>query len=106
MMEDDLITNDLKETAVSSVNVDNSPSELLEKEQAELLPQDIVETEITRDQLSLGRGLLNWRTIVPLLIVIVALGIFAQKAIINLQKTLPPIQSATLLFFISAYVVY
>src|SRR5258708_692330 len=106
MMEDDLITNDLKETAVSSVNVDNSPSELLEKEQAELLPQDIEETEITRDQLSLGRRLLNWRTIVPLLIVIVALVIYAQKANINPQKSWAAIRSANLLFFLAAFGIY
>lgn len=63
-------------------------------------------TEITREQLALGKRLLNWRTLLPLLVVIVALVIFAQRANINPQKTWDVIRRANLFFFLVAFVIY
>ncbi len=62
--------------------------------------------EITRDQLALGKRLLNWRTLVPLVSVLALLAYFAQKANINPQKTWASISSANMLFFAAAFVVY
>jgi uncharacterized protein (TIRG00374 family) len=62
--------------------------------------------EITREQLSLGKRLLNWRTLVPLALVIVFLCIFAQHANIDPQKTWAAIRSANLLLFAAAFVIY
>jgi glycosyltransferase 2 family protein len=62
--------------------------------------------EITREQLVLGKRLLNWRTLLPLLVVIVALVIFAQRENINPQKTWDVIRSANLFFFLVAFVIY
>ncbi len=62
--------------------------------------------EITRAQLAIGKRLLNWRTLVPLAIVIAALFIFAQKANINPQKTWQAISNANLFFFLAAFLVY
>jgi glycosyltransferase 2 family protein len=67
-------------------------------------PQD--GAEITREQLALGKRLLNWRTILPLLVVIVALLIFAQRANINPQKTWDVIRHANIFFFLLAFVIY
>ncbi len=64
------------------------------------------DTEITREQLALGKRLLNWRTLLPLLVVIVALLIFAQRANINPQKTWNVIRSANIFFFLLAFVIY
>lgn len=61
---------------------------------------------ITREQLSLSKKLLNWRTLLPLFIVIVALIIFAQKTNINPQKTWAVIQHANLFFFLVAFFIY
>ena len=77
----------------------------------EIPPEKLVSTpqadaEITRDQLSLGRRFLNWRTIVPLVIVIAALIFFAQKANINPQKTWAAMSHANLVFFLAAFVIY
>jgi uncharacterized protein (TIRG00374 family) len=62
--------------------------------------------EVTREQLSLGRRLLHWRTLVPLAIVLVALTIFALKVNINPQKTWAAIRSANLFFFLLAFGIY
>ncbi len=62
--------------------------------------------EITREQLALGKRLLNWRTLLPLLVVIVALIIFAQRANINPQKTWDVIRHANPFFFALAFVIY
>jgi uncharacterized protein (TIRG00374 family) len=62
--------------------------------------------EITREQLALGKRLLNWRTLLPLLVVIVALIIFAQRANINPQKTWDVIRHANIFFFLLAFVIY
>ncbi|GAC1358567.1 MAG: lysylphosphatidylglycerol synthase transmembrane domain-containing protein [Ktedonobacteraceae bacterium] len=68
--------------------------------------QDYSDAEVTREQLALGKRLFNWRTLVPLLIVIVALVFFAQKANINPQKTWAAIRAANPLFFLAAFLVY
>jgi len=62
--------------------------------------------EIMRDQLSLGKRLLNWRTLVPLALVIIFLTVFALHANINPQKTWTAVRSANLLLFIAAFVIY
>jgi uncharacterized protein (TIRG00374 family) len=62
--------------------------------------------EITREQLSLGKRLLNWRTLVPLVLVITFLIIFALRANINPQKIWAAIRNADLLLFLAAFVIY
>ncbi len=64
------------------------------------------EQEITREQLSLSRRLLDWRALVPLVLVLIFLGIFALHANIDPQKTWAAMSSANLLFFIAAFVIY
>ena len=62
--------------------------------------------EITRDQLSLGKRLLNWRTLVPLLIVLALLIFSAQKLNINPAKTWAAIRAASLPLFLAAFLAY
>ncbi|WP_376793699.1 lysylphosphatidylglycerol synthase transmembrane domain-containing protein [Thermogemmatispora sp.] len=64
------------------------------------------EQPITAEQLSLGKRLLNWRTIVPLAIVLLALVIFLKQEKINLQQTWLAIRAANPLFFAAAFVIY
>lgn len=64
------------------------------------------EQELTREQLALGKRLFNWRTLVPLAIVIVALLVFAQKANIDPQKTWGALRNTNLFFFLLAFVTY
>jgi len=64
------------------------------------------QTEVTREQLALGKRLLNWRTLLPLIVVIAALIFFAQKANINPQKTWAAIRSANPFFFLVAFLIY
>ncbi|HLI09495.1 MAG TPA: lysylphosphatidylglycerol synthase transmembrane domain-containing protein [Ktedonobacteraceae bacterium] len=64
------------------------------------------DAEITREQLSLGRRLLNWRTLVPLLIVLALLIYSAQKLNINPAKTWAAIFAANLLLFLTAFLIY
>ncbi len=81
-MEVDLITSDK-----SSASEENQ-SEDIEKKKSELLqPEAGGEQEITRDQLSLGKRLLNWRTIVPLVIVLASLAYLVHKENIDPQQT-------------------
>ena len=82
-------------------------SDAIEQKKAELLKQETpVEPEITVEQLSIGKRLLNWRTIVPLVIVIVALVYFAQKAQINPQQTWSAIRTANILLVLAAFSIY
>lgn len=74
--------------------------------QAEILEKKAAEPEITREQLAIGKRLLNWRTIVPLVLVIIALVFVAQKANINPQQTWAIIRNANLLFFLAAFLIY
>lgn len=64
------------------------------------------EREITREQLSLRKRLLNWRTIVPLVIVLALLIYSAQKLNINPQQTWTAIHSANVIFFLAAFLSY
>ncbi len=73
-------------------------------EQNAVQPQ--VEQEITQEQLSLSKRLFNWRTIVPLVIVIALLAYLAQRAHINPQQTWATLQKANLLFFLAGFLVY
>src|ERR1700674_1290969 len=108
-MEDNLITQKSQNTSASPVD-DNHP-EAIEKKQAELLAQELhkenlqaaKETEITREQLALSKKLLNWRTLVPLLIVIVATIYFVQKSHIDPQQTWSAIHSANIIFLLAAF---
>ncbi len=82
-------------------------SEAVDKKRAEILKLETQEEpEITREQLSIGKRLLNWRTIIPLVIVIVALVIFAQKININPKQTWAAIRSANILFVLAAFFIY
>src|SRR5947209_913872 len=109
--EEILIKQKLQITSVSSI--DDSPAEAVEKKKAELLEQQQlkensqaqVETEITREQLSLSKRLLNWRTIVPLVIVIVAIVFFIQKLQIDPHKTWMAMKSANIIFLLAAFAI-
>ena len=104
-----LIKHKLQDISVSPLEDD--PSKTVESRKALSLLQDKdtdiqEESEITRDQLALGKRLLNWRTIVPLVVVIAALVFFAQRANINPQKTWTAVRSANMLFFLAAFFIY
>jgi len=111
-MEDNLITDDVQDKNSNVSSVDDTQSEAIERKQAEFLQQqekDVQpqeEPEISREQLSLGKRLLNWRTIVPLVIVIGALVYFAQKQHINPQQIGIEISHANILFFLAAFGIY
>jgi hypothetical protein len=64
------------------------------------------DAEINSAQLSLGKRLLNWRTLVPLAIVLGFLVYTAQKLHINPGQTWAAIRSANLAFFCVAFLVY
>ena len=104
-MEDNLIRQD------SGALPQTEPvSQFIEQKHAEL-PQPLniqaePEPEITREQLSLSKRLLNWRTLVPLAIVIFALVFVATKANINPQQTWHTIRTANLIFFLAAFGIY
>jgi len=92
--------------------VDDNSSEVIEQ-QAELLKEKLLqaktvvqETEITREQLSLSKKLLNWRTLIPLIIVIGAIIFFVQKTHIDPHQTWTAIRSANIIFFLAAFVTY
>jgi uncharacterized protein (TIRG00374 family) len=107
-LEDHLITpntGSASETYAQTVQ-DDQP-EVSEKKKAELLKQETLEEpEISQEQLSIGKRLLNWRTIIPLVIVIVALVYFAQKANINPQHTWAAIRTANIFFVFAAFFIY
>jgi uncharacterized protein (TIRG00374 family) len=90
---------------LQSQDIGEQSSELLQVS-AEPTAPTIIEPEITRDQLALGKRLFNWRTLVPLLIVVIGLVIFAQKVNINPQKTWTAIRSANLFFFAMGFIIY
>ena len=68
--------------------------------------EKLEETEVTREQLSLRKRLLNWRTLVPLFIVIGLLVYLAQKAHIDPKQTWATVKQANLLFFLAAFLIY
>jgi len=101
-VEDVLLTDNIHEDSASSsggqVQTGKITRELL------LTSQD--EPEITQEQLALGKRLLNWRTLLPLVVVIVAIVIFAQRSNINPQRTWAAIRSANMLLFLTGFAVY
>jgi len=62
--------------------------------------------EISSSQLSLSKRLLNWRTLVPLAIVLVLLIYTAQKLQINPGQTWQAIRNANVFFFLAAFFTY
>jgi len=79
----------------------------IERKKAELLKQETdKELEITQEQLSIGKRLLNWRTFIPLIIAIIALVIFAQKININPKLTWLAMSNAKIYFVLAAFIIY
>jgi hypothetical protein len=80
-LEDELLTQNSGSASEKDIALtEEDYSSFVETKQAELLKKETdQEIEITQDQLSISKRLLNWRTIVPLVIAIIALVIFAQK---------------------------
>jgi uncharacterized protein (TIRG00374 family) len=112
-MEENLITDNVEQKNTEVPAVDAPQAEAIERKKVELLQQDTEkepqtqeEPEITREQLALGKRLLNWRTIVPLVIVIVAVVYFAQKQHINPQQIGIEMSHANMLFFLAAFGIY
>ncbi|HLL78195.1 MAG TPA: lysylphosphatidylglycerol synthase transmembrane domain-containing protein, partial [Ktedonobacteraceae bacterium] len=92
---------------VSEEHTSIESSESIEQKVAALSQQQAIdEPEISQKQLSISSRLLNWRTIVPLVIVIVALVYFAKQANIDPQKTLDAIKHANFLFVLAAFFTY
>jgi uncharacterized protein (TIRG00374 family) len=88
-------------------SVQDDQTQTIERKKAELLKQETdTEPEITQGQLSIGKRLLNWRTIVPLIIAIIALVIFAQKININPKLTLAAMRNAKIYFVLAAFIIY
>ncbi len=107
-----MITENPQEPGVVPIS-ENSPqngkidsNELPQKSATEEIAIQQAVPEITQEQLALGKRFFNWRTLLPLVIVVIALIIFAQKSNINPQKTWQAIKSANLLFFFIAFVIY
>src|SRR5713101_5578322 len=84
-------------------SVQDDQTQTIDRKKAELLKQ---ETEITQGQLSISKRLLNWRTIVPLIIAIIALVIFAQKININPKLTWIAMRNANVYFVLIAFIIY
>lgn len=107
-MEDNLITQNSGSASETNVPSEQDPqTETIEKKKAELLKQETEkEPEITQEQLSIGKRLLNWRTLVPLIIVIAALVFFAQKVNINPKLTWAAMRSANIYFVLAACFIY
>jgi glycosyltransferase 2 family protein len=107
-LEDNLLTQNTgsaPEKDMLTAQDDHTNS--LERKKAELLKQETdKEQEITQEQLSISKRLLNWRTIVPLIIAIFALVIFAQKININPKLTLAAMRNAKVYFVLAAFIVY
>ena len=99
-----MITDDANDDNASSSDI--RQQDIVKRKTIELFAQSQEEQEITREQLALGKRLLNWRTLLPLVIVIVAIVIFAQRSNINPQKTWSVIRSANMFFFLAAFVIY
>jgi uncharacterized protein (TIRG00374 family) len=107
-MEDKLITQNPGSASTNTVlNETDSQSTAIETQTSEFQIQNgSPEPEITQSQLSIGKRLLNWRTIIPLVIVIVALAYFARQANINPQAIGTALRSANVLLLAAAFLVY
>jgi uncharacterized protein (TIRG00374 family) len=108
MRRNQLITQNTSSASIDTTPIDTEiQPDIIEEKQAELLQQETAsEPEITREQLSIGKRLLNWRTILPLVVVIVALVYFAQKSNINIHDTWAAIRTANIVFVLAAFVIY
>jgi uncharacterized protein (TIRG00374 family) len=108
VLEDNLLTQNTgsaSETGIPSVQDDQTQA--IESKKAELLKQETdKEPEITQEQLSISKRLLNWRTIVPLIIAIIALVLFAQKININPKLTWAAMRNANIYFVFAAFIIY
>ncbi|GAC1403123.1 MAG: lysylphosphatidylglycerol synthase transmembrane domain-containing protein [Ktedonobacteraceae bacterium] len=88
-------------------DIEDQHVETIAQKQEELVQREKhEETEITRERLSLSKRLLNWRTIVPLVIVIILLVYLAQKAHIDPKQIWATVKQANLLFFLVAFLIY
>lgn len=91
----------------SEEHTETASPESIEQKVATLSQQQGAdEPEISQKQLSISKRLLNWRTIVPLVIVIIALVYFAKQANIDPQKTWTAIKHANVLFVLAAFFIY
>lgn len=106
--EDTLITRNTSSASTDTAYMETGASdEEIEQKQAQILQQETnKEPEITREQLSIGKRLLNWRTIVPLVIVVVALVYFAKQAHIDPQQTWAAMRAANSWFLLAAFLIY
>jgi uncharacterized protein (TIRG00374 family) len=64
------------------------------------------DVDISRSQLSLRKRLLNWRTLLPLVIVLAFLVYTMRKLQIDPASTWAAIRSANLIFFLAAFLTY
>lgn len=106
-----MLTPDAKNS--SAPPGEDNRTDAIEQKKAELLQQklhientDKQEPEITREQLSIGKRLLNWRTLVPLAVVIFALLYIARSANVNPQQAWHIIRTANPGFFLAAFLIY
>jgi glycosyltransferase 2 family protein len=107
-LEDNLLTQNSGSAPEKDTDrIEENHTNSIETKKAELLKQATTqEIEITQDQLSISKRLLNWRTIVPLVIAIIALVIFAQKININPRLTWIAMRNANVYFVLAAFIVY
>lgn len=98
-------TNDVNASSTNEITADGTATEPATELQQ---PQSATrqQAEVTREQLSLRRHFLNWRTLLPLAVVIVLLSVFAFKANINPQTIWTALRSANMLFFLAAFLSY
>lgn len=104
-----MITRNARSASTDDKTLDETvpQDDTVEQKRAELLGQEAQqEPEITQEQLSIGKRLLNWRTLLPLVIVIVALVYFAQKANIDPKETWNAIRHANIAFVLAGFFVY
>jgi len=107
-LEDNLLTQNTGSASENEMtSTHDAQNDSIEQKKAELLKQGVnSEVEITQDQLSISKRLLNWRTIVPLVIAIIALVIFAQKININPKLTWIAMRNANVYFVLIAFIIY
>src|SRR5579864_4276665 len=85
----------------------DSQSLEIEKKTAEILQQEVSqEPEISQSQLSIGKRLFKWRTVIPLAIMLALLAYFAKQSNINPQETWSALRSANVLLLLAAFLVY
>lgn len=100
-----MITDDFHESTADS-QTKNTVSGSLEQQPVIEQFQTTQEKEISREQLALGKRLLNWRTIVPLVVVIALMVYLVNKMHINPAETWAVVRSANMLFFALAFLSY